>query len=370
MESKSIHEKYMDMCLHLAEKGKGYTSPNPMVGCVIVKNGKVVGRGYHEKYGGPHAEVNALTRAGKLAERSTLYVNLEPCSHFGKTPPCVDLIISKKVKRVVIGMRDPNPVVNGSGVKKLREAKIEVIENILIRRAKLLNEKFIKSVGQKMPFVTVKIAQTLDGRIADSQFKSKWITNSLAQKYTHGLRATNDAILVGANTIIKDNPKLTVRLLKGRNPVRVVVDGKLSTPLSSEVFRNTNVAKTVIFISKKIVRTKHSKINALTKLGIDVVALKSNSYRISLNQVLKMLHLMNITSVLVEGGSNIFSQIIVKNLADKIVFMVAPKILGDGIQSIKLNKNIPLQKALSLKNLKIKILNDNVIFEGYINYKG
>jgi diaminohydroxyphosphoribosylaminopyrimidine deaminase/5-amino-6-(5-phosphoribosylamino)uracil reductase len=285
-KEKSKHEKYMRECLTLARKGDGHVSPNPMVGCVIVKNGKVAGRGYHKIFGGPHAEVYALAKAGKNAIGSTLYVNLEPCSHFGKTPPCADSIISRKVKRVVIAMRDPNPLVNGSGIKKLRAAKIDVIVDVLKTDAIRLNEKFVKFVGSELPFVTLKIAETLDGRIADVNGDSKWISNGQAQKYAHLLRATNDAILVGANTIVKDNPELTVRHVKGRNPIRVVVDGKLSSPVSAKIFKVTKAAKTIIFVSKNSYHSIPRKIYQLEKLGVKIIKVPGKSNNISMEAVL------------------------------------------------------------------------------------
>jgi diaminohydroxyphosphoribosylaminopyrimidine deaminase/5-amino-6-(5-phosphoribosylamino)uracil reductase len=353
----------MQECLTLAKKGIGYVSPNPMVGCVVVKNGKVVGRGYHKIFGKPHAEVNALSIAGRRAVGSTLYVNLEPCSHFGKTPPCADLIISKKVKKVVIAMRDPNPIVNGRGIKKLRAAKIDVLEHVLEANAKKLNEKFVKSVKQKTPFVTLKIAETLDGRIADSTGSSKWITNSQSQKYAHELRAQHDAILVGANTVIKDNPQLNVRHAKGNNPLRVVIDGRLASPIYSKVFKDT--ANTVVFTSAEAFNLRKTKVAQLERQGVRVLKLSSKSKQISLNQVMKQLHKINISSILVEGGANILSQFINEKLADKLVVIIAPKILGDGMHSITLSKNLSIKKVLQLNNVSVDKLGGDVLVEGY-----
>jgi diaminohydroxyphosphoribosylaminopyrimidine deaminase/5-amino-6-(5-phosphoribosylamino)uracil reductase len=365
MKKKSVHEKYMQECLTLAKKGIGYVSPNPMVGCVVVKNRKVVGRGYHKKFGQPHAEVNALLEAGKRAVGSTLYVNLEPCSHFGKTPPCTDLIISKKVKKVVVAMRDPNPLVNGKGIKKLRDAKIDVIEHVFEADAKKMNEKFIKSVKHKTPFVTLKIAETMDGRIADSTGDSKWITNSQAQKYAHELRAQHDVILVGANTVIKDNPQLNVRHVKGNNPLRVVIDGRLTSQMNSKVFKNAVKTKAIVFTSVEAFHRRKTKVAQLEQQGVIVLKLSSKSNQISLNQVMKQLHKMNISSILVEGGANILSQFINDKLADKLVVIIAPKILGDGIQSITLGKNISIKKVFRLSHVTVNKLGDNVLIEGY-----
>lgn len=353
----------MQECLTLAKKGIGYVSPNPMVGCVIVKKGKVVGRGYHQKYGKPHAEVNALLEAGNKAVSSTLYVNLEPCSHFGKTPPCADLIVLKKVKEVVVAMRDPNPLVNGKGIAKLRDAKINILEHVLEAEAKKLNEIFVKSVKHKMPFVTLKIAETLDGRIADSTGDSKWLTNSQSQKYSHELRAQHDAILVGANTVIKDNPQLTVRHIKGRNPLRIVIDGRLTSPINSKLFKDA--ANTVVFTSAEAFDRRKTKVAQLERKGVRVLKLSGKSNQISLNQVMKQLHKMNISSILVEGGANILSQFINEKLADKLVVIIAPKILGDGIQSLTLCKNISVKKVLQLSNVAVVKLGSDVLIEGY-----
>lgn len=363
MVKKSVHEKYMQECLTLAKKGIGYVSPNPMVGCVVVKNGKVVGRGYHKKFGQPHAEANALLEAGNRAVGSTLYVNIEPCSHFGKTPPCADLIISKKVKKVVVAMRDPNPLVNGNGIKKLRDAKIDVIEHVLEADAKKLNEIFVKSVKHKMPFVTLKIAETLDGRIADSTGDSKWITNSQSQKYAHELRAQHDAILVGANTVIKDNPQLNVRHVKGNNPLRVVIDGRLTSPINSKLFKDA--ANTVVFTSVETFNRKKTQIAQLERQGVIVLKLSGKSNQISLGQAMKQLHKMNISSILVEGGANILSQFINEKLADRLAVVIAPKILGDGTQSITLGKYLSIKKVLRLRNVTVNKLGDNVLIEGY-----
>lgn len=365
MIKKSMHEKYMQECLTLAKKGIGYVSPNPMVGCVVVKNGKVVGRGYHKIFGKPHAEVNALSEASNRAAGSTLYVNLEPCSHFGKTPPCADLIISKKVKKVVVAMRDPNPLVNGKGIKKLRDANIDVLEHVLEADAKKLNEIFVKSVKHKMPFVTLKIAETLDGRIADSTGDSKWITNSLSQKYAHKLRAQHDAILVGANTVIKDNPQLNVRHVKGNNPLRVVIDGRLTSQINSKVFKNAVKTKTVVFTSVEAFHRRKTKVTQLERRSVIVLKPSGKSNNISVNQALKQLHKMNISSILVEGGANILSQFINEKLADKLVIIIAPKILGDGIQSVTLGKYFSIKKVLPLRNVTVNKLGDNVLIEGY-----
>ena len=229
--TNQIDEKYMRMALRLAEKARGRTSPNPMVGAVVVKDGRVIATGYHKRAGEPHAEAIALAKAGAAAKGATLYVTLEPCSHSNKrTPPCSPLVIQSGVKRVVIAMIDPNPKVSGGGVRAIRKAGVEVVTGVLEPEASRLNEEFIKHVTKKVPFVTLKIAQTLDGKIATASGESKWITGKEAREAGHRLRDRNDAILAGINTVLKDNPSLTTRIAGGRDPLRVIVDSALRIP--------------------------------------------------------------------------------------------------------------------------------------------
>jgi diaminohydroxyphosphoribosylaminopyrimidine deaminase / 5-amino-6-(5-phosphoribosylamino)uracil reductase len=371
MSTKNSHEYFMSKCIDHARQGIGYVSPNPMVGCVIVKNGNIVGYGYHKRYGASHAEVNALRMAGEKAKGATLYVNIEPCNHYGKTPPCTDLIISKKIRCVVVAMQDPNPLVNGQGIKKLKKADVEVIENIFSDQAKILNEHFTKFITLKLPFVTIKIGETFDGRIADAKGRSKWITNEAEHKYVHELRSTYDAVLVGAGTIIKDDPLLTVRHTKGRNPYRIIIDGNLSSPLTSQVFKLKDIEKTIIFISEDTVKSKKNKISKLNNYGVNVIHLPDNEGRLAILTVLKKLHQLNIGSVLVEGGAQVFSQFIEQNLADKLILAIAPKIIGSGIQSVNFKKLIHLNNATSLVKIKSFVLGDNVMIEAYFkNTKG
>src|SRR5512143_342746 len=247
MKLEPFDEKYMRMALRLAARAKGRTSPNPMVGAVVVKNGKVVATGYHHRAGEPHAEAIALRKAGRQAKGATLYVTLEPCSHTDKrTPPCTPLVMQSGVKRVVIGMIDPNPRVSGGGVKTLGKAGLEVVTGVLETGAKKLNEAFIKHISSGMPFVTLKIAQTLDGKVATATGESKWITGELARQEGHRLRDTNDAILVGINTVLKDNPSLTARVPGGRDPLRVIVDSRLRIPADARVITQKSSVGTVV----------------------------------------------------------------------------------------------------------------------------
>ena len=249
---QSDHSKYIKHCFNLAKKGKGSVSPNPLVGAILVKNGKVIGKGYHKKYGSAHAEVNAINNSTEKVTGSTLYCNLEPCCHANKqTPPCVPLIIEKKIKKVVISNLDPNKEVNGKGVKQLREAGIEVITDVLEDEGKDLNKFYFKYVKEKLPYITLKIAQSIDGKISVAKNKQTWLTGKESIKYVHKLRSEYDAVLVGAGTIKTDNPLLTVRNVKGRNPIRIIIDGKLNIPIKSKILNSNDPENTWIFTSKK-----------------------------------------------------------------------------------------------------------------------
>lgn len=359
-------EKYLQECFKLAQKGAGYVSPNPLVGCVIVKDGKIIGRGYHKQFGKAHAEVNAFKQTKKNIEGATLYVNLEPCTYFGKTPPCTDLIISKGIKKVVVGTRDPNPLVNGAGIRKLRKAGIQVVEGVLESEAARMNEFFHKYITQKLPFVTLKIAQTLDGKIADYQGNSRWISNFETRKIVHELRAKYDAILVGANTVRKDDPELTVRLVEGRNPIRVVLDGNLSVLKNSKIFLTANEVATFLFTSQIGYQKNLKKALSLKKMGVKIFVIKSKSTIISLKRVLKILAENSIASILVEGGSEVSAQFIKNRLADKIIYTIAPKILGKGTPAISDKIKFPITNPFELQDVAFQQCGTDMMIEGYI----
>ena len=329
--------KFIRECFKLAEKGKGSVSPNPLVGAVLVKGGKIIGKGYHKKYGSPHAEVNAIKNSNVDVTGSTLYCNLEPCCHSNKqTPPCVPLIIKKKIKRVVISNLDPNKAVNGQGVKQLREAGILVKTGILEKEGSELNKFYFKFIKEKSPYITLKIAQSIDGKISISKKEQTWLTGKESVKYVHKLRSEYDAVLVGAGTIKSDNPLLTVRKFKGRNPIRVIIDGKLSIPVNSKVIECSDPQKTIIITSNK---SSERKIEWLTAKGIRVFKIKSSSNnQISVKSVMRFFAKQKVTSVLVEGGSEIFTRFLEKNLFDEIIVLQTPKILGKGIGAFNLKK--------------------------------
>jgi diaminohydroxyphosphoribosylaminopyrimidine deaminase/5-amino-6-(5-phosphoribosylamino)uracil reductase len=361
-----IDELFMMECITLAKKGGGYVSPNPMVGAVLVKRGKVIGRGYHRQYGGPHAEVDAIRSATTSVRGATIYVNLEPCNYFGKTPPCTELLIKSGISKVVIGCRDSNPLVAGKGTRQLRNAGIKTVSGVLESECKKLNEVFEKFITTRLPFVTLKIAQTLDGKIADILGNSKWISNSTSRMLVHYLRSQYDAVLVGAGTVKKDNPFLTVRYVKGRNPIRAVIDGDFSTNPEANIF-SSGKTKTLLFISKKSARINHKKKNKLISKGVDIVEMETNSNgTLSFHHILRELGSRNIASVFVEGGAGIFSALIKEKLADKVLCFIAPKIFGPGLNAFDRLSSHSIAKHIHLDNVSIANLKDDLFIEAYL----
>lgn len=352
--------KFMQLAFELAKKYEGFTSPNPMVGAVVVKDSKIIGTGSHQKAGEPHAEVFALQEAGDEAKGATIYVNLEPCSHYGKTPPCTDLIIKKGIKKVVTAMSDPNPLINGNGHQKLRENNIEVVENVMQSQAEKLNEIFIKNIKTKMVFVALKAAVSLDGKIATATGDSKWITNKQAREKVHKLRNKYDAILIGKNTLLTDNPRLNVRLTgKVSNPAKIILSNQIDKTIAyleeSELVKNNPHSPIYICSSKKKNVEKSSVPN-----------LKIIHYS-TLRELSKILYDEGINSILIEGGAQIFSSFIKEKMVDKLYLFQAPKIIGKGGKdwsNISGIKNI--KDALHLQNPEFEILGDNILTKGYL----
>lgn len=359
------HERFMSRCLELAENGSGYVSPNPMVGCVIVFEGRIIGEGYHERYGGPHAEVNAIASVTDhlRLQQSTLYVSLEPCSHHGKTPPCSDLIIEKKIPRVVVASRDPHEKVGGRGVQKLRDAGIEVIEGVLEKKALRLNEAFIKTHVKKMPFVALKLAQTLDGKIATANGLSKWITGRQSREHVHRLRSRYDAVMTGSATVIADDPLLTVRHCPGRNPLRVILDSGLELPHTAQVFNGD--APTLVFALKD--RADHLKFDLLRQTGIEVAFVNEHEGGLDLGEVLRVLHAKGILSVFVEAGTRLSGSLLRLRLADKMYIYIAPKAFGgDGLSSFSpLGVDNP-EDAFSVKFEPPRFFGGDILLEAYV----
>ncbi|MCL6635390.1 MAG: bifunctional diaminohydroxyphosphoribosylaminopyrimidine deaminase/5-amino-6-(5-phosphoribosylamino)uracil reductase RibD, partial [Peptococcaceae bacterium] len=317
---------YMRMALELAGRARGRTSPNPMVGAVVVKDGKVVGSGYHLRAGTPHAEVHALNEAGEKARGATLYVTLEPCCHYGRTGPCSEAVIGAGIARVVVAMTDPNPKVAGGGIKRLREAGIEVTLGVLEEEARELNEVFIKYITTGRPFVVAKAAMSLDGKIATRSGRSKWITGPEARAYGHQLRDWYDAIMVGIGTVLADDPSLTARLPggKGRDPVRVILDSRARIPLNAGVLTRRSGAPTIIAATAA---APQAKLAALRRAGARVLVVNDGP-RVDLAGLMKLLAEQEITSVLIEGGSGVHGSALAAGIVDKVAWFIAPRIIG------------------------------------------
>jgi diaminohydroxyphosphoribosylaminopyrimidine deaminase/5-amino-6-(5-phosphoribosylamino)uracil reductase len=361
-----LDEKYMRIALRLAEKAKGRTNPNPMVGAVVVTGGKVISRGYHRKAGEPHAEAIALKKAGKAANGATLYVTLEPCSHTDKrTPPCTPLVLQSGVKRVVVAMIDPNPRVSGRGIKTLRKSGIEVVTGVLEADAKKLNEAFIKYISTGMPFVTLKIAQTLDGRIATAAGESKWITGEKAREEAHRLRDSNDAILVGINTVLKDDPSLTARIPGGRDPIRVIVDSKLRTPLNAKVITQRSSAKTYIATIDTMSRNNLDK---LLDAGAEILLARGRKGQVDLNYLMKMLGGFGITTVLIEGGAEVNASALKSGVVDRVVLFIAPMLMTgrDSLCSIGGTSPMKLAQSIGLTDMQARLVGQDLMIEGYV----
>ena len=342
--NNNIHEKYMKLCFELAKKGAGNVNPNPLVGAVIVKDDSIISTGYHKKYGSAHAEKNAIYDASVSLSGTTLYCNLEPCMHTNKhTPPCVPAIVSGNIGRVVIANTDPNKKVNGKGIEILKVVGIEVITGILEEEGRELNRFYFKFMETGLPYVTMKIAESLDGKISAKHGMQTWLTGEMSQKYVHTQRSIYDAVLVGANTVNIDNPKLTVRGVEGRNPIRIVLDANLTSRIDSSVF-NDNESRTIICCLSNVNAIKKQK---LSESGVELIEFEPDQKNlINLAELLLKLASMKITSLLVEGGRHIFEQFISLELFDEILILKAPVILGKGVDSVSLEKveNLQLSK--------------------------
>ena len=358
-------EIYMRKAIRLARTAWGLTSPNPVVGAVIVKGAKIVGSGYHKRCGMPHAEINALKEAGPKAKGATLYVTLEPCDHFGRTPPCTDAVIKSGIKKVVMGMKDPNPVNNGKGIKKLRANGIKTVIGVLEKDATRINRPFIKFITKNIPYVTVKVAGSLDGKIATRSGDSKWITSEDSRRYVHRLRGRVDAVVVGVNTVIKDNPMLISRASGARQPSRIIVDSRLKTPLSSRLFSNIEISPLIIATTKNISGRKRMPYE---KKGARILSLKAKGSRVDLKALLKALAGMEMTHLLVEGGGELIWSFIEEGLVDEFLFFMAPKIIGgkDAVTAVEGNGFGRIKEAVVLKNLKIKHFKEDILIKAEV----
>lgn len=364
-------ELYMRQALALACMAEGDTSPNPMVGAVIVSaDGDVVGVGYHHKAGQPHAEINALKEAKKLARDGTIYVTLEPCAHFGRTGPCCEAIIAAGLKRVVAAIEDPNPKVAGNGFKRLRDAGIEVTVGVCEEEARLLNEKFLHWITRQRPFVSLKYAMTLDGKIASRTGDSKWITGEDARAYGHYLRKAHDCILVGKNTVLADDPELTTRLVEGRNPLRIALDNNCEIPLTAKIFDGE--ADTLLVTGTELSSGKQAKLEALQALPkVEVLQLPSVDGKLSIAMLLEELAKRNLTSVLVEGGSTVHGDFLEAGLIDRIYAFIAPKLIGgrDALTPVGGRGFALMEDCYILKDTETLPLGADVLLTGRVERK-
>ncbi len=358
------HEYYMKLAINLAMKAKGKTSPNPYVGALVVKKGKIIGRGYHAKAGLAHAEVMALDEAGDKAQGATLYVTLEPCAHFGRTPPCTGRVVNSGVKEVIIGMQDPNPLNNGRGINILRQHGIKVEVGFLGEELKKLNEVFLKYIIKRMPFVTVKVAQSLDGRIATRTGDSKWITTDASRSVAHRMRQDYDAIMVGVNTILRDNPKLDAWFAK-QQPTKIVVDSQLSTPADANIFSGSSK---VIIVTLPIEPGRETENRSILAQKATILEVREKAGQINLRDMLKKLAQMEITNILVEGGGTLNGALFDEGLVDKFQFFISPKVIGgkDALGAIMGRGVAHMDKVAKLKDIKSRRIDKDFLIEGYV----
>ena len=352
-------EKYMRLALRQAQRGRGKTSPNPMVGAVVVRRGRIVGRGYHRCPGEPHAEVLALRQAEEKARGATLYVNLEPCCIHGRTPPCTEEIIRAKLARVVCAHQDPNPRVSGKGLADLRARGIRIDTGLLAEQARELNEAYIKHITTGRPLVVLKIAQTLDGKIATLKGDSKWVSSLQSRRMVHRLRAQIDAVLVGVGTVLADDPQLTVRHVRGQNPVKIILDSRLRTPLEAKVLAGEN----------SIIATRRvgdpQRVQLYREQHVRVWELPADERgMVDLAELFKRAGQEELTSVLIEGGRQVYTSALRAGLVDRMLVFVAPRLLGEGQESVGDLGIVRMDEALQMQELKIRRVGPDVLLSG------
>lgn len=364
-KSMSVDEMYMREAIRQARRGLGKTSPNPAVGAVLVQGGEVIGRGYHRWYGDKHAEAHAIENAAGDIRGATLYTTLEPCCQRPKrNPPCVEAILERGIARVVVGSIDPNPLVNCKGIEALRGAGVAVDTGVLEEQCRRLNEPYYKYMRTGLPFIVVKYAQTIDGRIATRSGQSQWISSPSTLKYAHQLRARYDAVLVGVETVIADDPRLTVRLVKGKNPVRVVADSTLRIPPGARVLQELDAAATIIATTG---RAAPAKVADLTATGVGVMVVGEDGQgHVNLRELVNDLARRRITSILVEGGSRMITALMKASLVDKLVVIIAPKILGEGIPAVGDLQALALDEALRLSPVTVRRMGEDFVLEGTV----
>jgi len=357
---------YLEMAYSLAQKAKGWTSPNPYVGAVIVKNGAIIGFGYHKGPGQPHAEIVALQKAGSSSHHSTIYLTLEPCIHWGRTPPCIEVLLKNKPKRVVISASDPNPLVHNNGIRILKKTGIDVSVGLLQKKNEIINEAYIKYITKRIPFVSLKAALSLDGKMATKTFSSQWISSPQTREYTQLLRGEHDAIMIGVQTLLMDNPKLTLRHpnWRGKKQKRIILDSNLRIPTNSQILNTTSKGKIIVFTKKP---QTSPKVAILNKKGVEVISLSGSSTSISLKNVLTWLGRHEVSSVLIEGGGRLHTSFLDQRLVDKVFISLSPKLIGGekapalfqgiGVKSVK--------NALQLRKVHTYQIENDIILEGY-----
>ncbi len=365
MITPDLDEKYVALALELAEKGRGKVEPNPMVGAVLVKNGEIVGKGYHQVFGGPHAEIHAINEGGENCKGSTLYVSMEPCAHYGKTAPCVDAIIRAGIGRVVTTVIDPNPLTTGKGIQKLKEAGIEVCLGIMESRAKRLNAPFFKLMQKGLPYVTVKWAMSLDGKIAARTGDSRWITSEESRIYVHKIRGQMDGILVGINTVLRDDPLLTCRLEGGRSPKRIIIDSNASLPLNSRLLTTITESEIIVAVREN---AQSAQVKRLEQLGCTIIRTGGMYDRVNLQDLFRRLGEMKLTNILVEGGSRIITSMIKGRFTDKVIVFIAPIIVGgEGALSPVLGRGVDkVSDATKVHEIIVKRMSHDIVIEGLL----
>jgi diaminohydroxyphosphoribosylaminopyrimidine deaminase / 5-amino-6-(5-phosphoribosylamino)uracil reductase len=361
-------ERFMGLAIKQAEKGKGKTGNNPVVGCIIVKNKKVISSGFHKKFGGPHAEIIALKKAGNQAQGATLFVTLEPCAYYGKTPPCVAAIIRAGIKQVVCAGKDPNPLNNGKGIKALRAAGIHVFCGVLRHKAELLNLNFIERFRMKKPLVTLKLAQSIDGKIATRKNDSMWISSKASREFVQGLRKSHDAIMVGINTVLCDDPCLSIRYpqsakgYKKRQPVKIIVDTNLKTPVNARILSKLSPGNTIIAAMHKASADKEK---ILKSKGADIIRIRQDKKGLNLVMLMERLVEKGIHNILLEGGSELAASMLEKSLVDRVYFFISPIIIGGrhAIGSVGGLGVDRISDAIRLSNVKTRRIDKDILVQ-------
>jgi len=357
-----MKEEFMEMAIDLALHGEGNVNPNPLVGALVVADGKVIGRGYHQKYGAPHAEIVALEEAGTQARGADLYVTLEPCCHHGQQPPCTEQIIAAGIARIFIASRDPNPIVNGRGIAQLRESGLDVTVGLLAKRAQRMNDIFFTYITTGIPFVHLKLAMSIDGKIATRTGDSKWITNEQSRCAAHQLRRKYMALLVGVKTVITDDPQLTVRHVSGRNPLRIILDGKGRIPVDARLFAEPG--RTIIVTATMPQETAQR----IKMRGGEVWYLKQHENKFDLRQLLQRLGKERIDGLLIEGGGSTAASFLEAGLVDKVSFFFTPLIIGGerAVSAVGGTGAAAITNAIRLTEISTERINDDLVYTGYI----